>query len=161
MMPMTARAASEAVQLASAPANAFFYAYFSVLDSAMPAFAPFKSVTRAQGEALKFMSRQAQAYLDYSSKLATCRNPQDVLYETKRFCDGTAEQALDTTQRMIEAWQPVTVKPVVSVAAEKPAKVAAPVHDYVQLPTQRRVRQPRPAADYLPVEREYSHGAHA
>ena len=147
MFPTSSSSVSDFANLTRTPANTMFLAYFTALDSASVAFAPMKSVARAQAEMIGFMSRRARACFEAPSQLTQCRNPQDLLHEQMRFWDLAAEEYKETSRRVLEAWAPLSPK----AAPETAAPAAARVHDYIQFPISRRPKRTAETIEALAV----------
>jgi len=82
-----------------------FLAYARGAEAMSHAYAPFvKSVTRANLEAMGFLNRRAQAYLELPSRLGQCRTAQDLAEEQVRFWREAYEQHSESSRRMLEAW---------------------------------------------------------
>lgn len=81
-----------------------FQLYFSGLDSMSQSMGPMKAVARWQLEAMGLMSRRAQAYMEFPSRLSRCRTPQDLMSEQARFLQTAFHQYQESSQRMLEAW---------------------------------------------------------
>jgi hypothetical protein len=69
--------------------------------------APAKALARVQLEALGFVNRRAQAYLEIPSRLSRCRTPQDLINEQMGFWQTAIEQYSESSRRMAEAWSQV------------------------------------------------------
>ncbi len=130
---------SDVANLTRAPANNMFLAYFTALENASVAFAPMKSVARAQAEMIGFMSRRARACLEAPAQLTSCRNPHDILHEQMRFWDLAAEEYKETSRRILEAWQQPALAAV--TAPDKLAPNVPYVHDYIEFPVAKRAKR--------------------
>jgi len=80
----------------------------------------FKASARSQLEMLGFTNRRAQAYLEFPSRLARCRTPQDILEQQIGFWQNTVEQYLESVAHVTEIW-----------AGMVPARGANPDRDYI------------------------------
>ncbi|MFA5948986.1 MAG: phasin family protein [Hyphomicrobium sp.] len=85
----------------------------------------FKAAARCQLEMLGLANRRAQAYLEYPSRLARCRTPQDVLEQQIGFWQNTIEQYLESVAHVTEIWAEVI-----------PASGANPERDYIDFSTE-------------------------
>ena len=139
MLPASGSSASDFANLARMTANPIFVAYFTALDSAAHTMLPLKYLARAQTEAATFMSRRALSYMAIPAKLASCRSPQDVLTEQRRFWDSAAEQYAQSSRLIQDAWAAV-LKPAAAPGSEA---VAPPrTHDYIEFPLAKRMKRP-------------------
>ncbi len=81
-----------------------FHMYFSGLDSMAKGLGPMKGIARAQLEMMGLMSRRAQAYMEFPTRLSGCRSPQDVLQEQMRFWQTAVQQYQESSQKIMMAW---------------------------------------------------------
>lgn len=137
MFVTSSSSVNDLASLSRMPANTMFLAYFTAIENASAAFAPVKSVARAQAEMIGFISRRARACFEAPAQLTTCRNPHDILHEQMRFWNLAAEEYAETSRRVMEAW----ALPV-SQSAPQAAAAAARSHDYIEFPVPRRPRKP-------------------
>ena len=107
------------------PFGAMFQTYFSALESfgrGNPSFgngfstgfdaqaltaqaaAPLKAAARSQLELMSLANRRVQAYMQVPTRLAHCRTPQDLLNEQMAFWRTAAEQYMESSRRITEAW---------------------------------------------------------
>lgn len=109
----------------SNPYFAPIQAYFGGLDTLAQSMSPMKGLARWQLEVMGLMSRRAQAYMEFPSRLQQCRTPQDLVNEQARFLRTSFEQYIETTQRIAEAWAQA------GSLSYGPASTRAPVRDYI------------------------------
>jgi hypothetical protein len=81
-----------------------FQLYFAGLDTMAQGMGPMKAVARCQLEAMGLVSRRAQAYMEWPSRLSRCRTPQDLMSEQVRFAQIAFQQYQDTSMKMMAAW---------------------------------------------------------
>ena len=81
-----------------------FQAYFNNLDALSQGLGPVKGLARWQLEMAGFMSRRAQALMEFPSRMSQCRTPQDFSNEQMRFWREALEQCSESSHRMAEAW---------------------------------------------------------
>lgn len=121
------------------PAQALFQSYFGGLEAFGQAYNPFlKGAARAQLEFMGLMSRRAQAYMEFPSRLASCRAPQDLLNEQMNFWRSAGEDYADCFGRMMEA---VSSLPAPSFGV--PSQEAQNPHDYITFPEPKEPPQTR------------------
>jgi len=107
------------------PFGALFQNYFAALESFNPArgalgtdtplgldpqtlasqaSGPLKAAARCQLEMLGLANRRTQAYMQFPTRLAQCRTPQDVLNEQMAFWRAATEQYRESLLKVAEAW---------------------------------------------------------
>jgi hypothetical protein len=59
---------------------------------------------RAQFEALSLVGAQSRAMLDFPTRLADCRTPQEAAVATAQFWRTAIEQQFEGGRRIMEAW---------------------------------------------------------
>lgn len=102
-----------------------FQMYFSGLEKMAQGMGPMKAMTRWQLEAMGFMNRRTQAYMEFPSRLSRCRTPQDLMAEQARFWQTSFQQYAESSKRMMDVWAQVTPM------GAGPARDAAPERDYI------------------------------
>ncbi len=86
------------------PCQNMMQAYFGGLDQAAQGFEPMtKGLARVQLEMIGLASRRAQAYLEFPSRLAQARTPQDLFGEQMRFWQTAFQQYSDSSRRVVTA----------------------------------------------------------
>jgi len=127
-----------------------FQAFLGNLDSMPSAFAPAKTLARAQLEVLGFVNRRAQAYLEIPSRLSQCRTPQDLINEQSRFWNATFQEYAEASRRVMGAWGQLA-QPAFSAA--KFRSDSAPRHDYITFPEQKPAAPKSSEGDVTPEAR--------
>jgi hypothetical protein len=122
---------------AKGPYFAPLEAYFGNLDQLAQGMSPLKGIARWQLEALGFMSRRAQAYMEIPSRLQQCRTPQDLVNEQARFWQTSMEQYAEAARRMTEAWTQI------GMGNASTPSVRATARDYIIFGTDEPTVKPR------------------
>ena len=83
-----------------------YKSYLAQFSSGTPVFENvFRGMARIQLEYMGLANRRTQALLEIPSRLAQCRNPQEFGEEQVRFWRTAGEQYLESTERIMSAWQ--------------------------------------------------------
>ncbi len=86
------------------PAQEMLASYFKTFDKFAQASQPYtKSALRAQMEVGGLMMRRARANFELPSRLAQCRTPADLFFETVNFWVGMIEDTTVTANRAVQA----------------------------------------------------------
>ena len=110
--------------------------YFSGLDAMAKGMGPMKGFARAQLEMMGLMSRRAQAYMDFPTRLSRCRSPQDLMQEQMLFWQSAMQQYQESSQKIMAAWNQgmtssMTAAPFTPINT---APVARCERDYIAFP---------------------------
>ncbi len=109
----------------------FYLAYARGAEAMTQAYFPFlKGVTQCNLEAVGFLNRRAQAYLEISSRLGQYRTPHDYFDEQVRFWREASEQYAESSRKMLAVW--TKTSSITAHAATGPATV--PNGDYIEFP---------------------------
>ena len=114
-----------------------FHMYFSGLDSMAKGMGPMKGMARAQLEMMGLMSRRAQAYMEFPSRLSRCRSPQDLMQEQMVFWQTAVQQYQESSQKIMAAWsQSLTnsMPPASSLAPSFATPSTRCERDYIAFP---------------------------
>ena len=112
------------------PMHGMFQMYFSGLEAMGQAYDPFlKGLARAQLEAMGFMNRRAQAYLEIPARLSHCRTPQDLVGEQMRFWHAAYEDYAHSMARATEAMSSVATPSFVTATPDDEK-----ARDYITFP---------------------------
>lgn len=127
-----------------------FQAFLGNLDSMPSAFAPAKTIARAQLEVFGLASRRAQAYLEIPSRLSQCRTPQDLINEQSRFWHTAFQEYADVSRRVMDIWGQMLPSAFsqANLRADK-----GPRHDYITFPEQKPAAPKSAEGDLTPETR--------
>jgi hypothetical protein len=121
------------------------HAYFAGVQTMSQNSGPLRGMMRAQLEVMGLMNRRAQACMDFPSRLAKCRTPQELMSAQAQFWQMAFSQYSDTSRRVMETWSQSLQASGLAGTAN-----ARTEHDYITFPA---AKEPEPPATSPTVHR--------